>query len=53
MNHKQKEMNRREMLGCARIANDYKKRGHHEEAAKWNEVAAKRLFNLNGMRGNW
>jgi hypothetical protein len=59
MNFQQKSSHRREMLGCAKIARGYAK-GYKadgedaaEEARKWNEVAAKHLFKLNGMMGNW
>lgn len=59
MNHKQKESSRREMLGCARIARGYAEgiaatgEDAKEEARKWNDAAAKQLFRLNGMAGNW
>ncbi|WP_175550670.1 MULTISPECIES: hypothetical protein [Burkholderia] len=53
MNHQRKEFLRREMLGCAKWANACTRRGEHEEAAKWNAEAARRLSQLNGLRGNW
>ncbi|CAG2138146.1 hypothetical protein LMG19282_01452 [Cupriavidus campinensis] len=53
MNYKQKESSRREMLGCARIAAGAKKYGKPEEARQWSDAAAKHLFRLNGMAGNW
>lgn len=59
MNFKQKESSRREMLGCAKIARGYalgiaaQGEDATEEARKWNEAAAKQLFRLNGMAGNW
>jgi hypothetical protein len=53
MNHKQKQSNRREMLGCAKIAQGARKYNAHEEAIKWEKQAAKHLFRLNGLMGNW
>lgn len=53
MNQKRKEFLRREMLGCAKIARGCTKFGRTNEAALWNETAARRLFELGGMLANW
>ncbi|CAN7780204.1 hypothetical protein LJR296_007948 [Cupriavidus necator] len=53
MNYKRKESLRREMLACAREAAAEQKFGNAEESKRWLALAQKRLFELNGMRGNW
>jgi hypothetical protein len=52
MNHNRKQFLRREMLACAREAAFCAQMGW-EQVEHWRAAAARRLFELGGLMGNW